>query len=345
MRGSISVFFLFLLCKFIQAGDSTEIRYAAELLRIPAGSDIAAMGDAGVSLLRRASSAFWNPSAPAFLKKYEVSVEAADLYEGLSQQGCFAVGIPVDGDLGASLLYVPFFSGDIVMYDSLEGTYLERLTNPEMRAVGAGTGVFQNYQNALFLTLAKLFPFILPRAPGVSFPLPLDIAVGGSIKGYWQSMNPAGKIRMGMGLNLDAGIEGIIGVDYDFKKKEVSRKVALGASWRNILPSRIVWINSPRDYQEPFEFEQFYGISYTDISGNLYADWAVTFALEKAHGLIYHEGIEAELWDIVAIRAGLSGETPSVGAGVHYRNWFMDYAFRFDDLAWSFLRITMGMRF
>jgi hypothetical protein len=171
------VFSIFLFWQCVYGIDSTEIRYAGELLSIPAGSDIAAMGDAGVALSRHASSAFWNPASPAFFHNIEVSAELAELYEGLSQQGCFSVNMPVDKGLGISLIYVPFLSGNIIGYDSLQGTYIERLNNPDLRADGTGNGVFRNYQNVLFLTIAKLFPLYLPRTPGVSFPLPLDIGI------------------------------------------------------------------------------------------------------------------------------------------------------------------------
>jgi hypothetical protein len=158
-------------------------------------------------------------------------------------------------------------------------------------------------------------------------------------------MTPGDKFRMGMGMNVNAGAEAVIGVDYNFATKTISRQVTLGASLRNIFPSNIIWLHSPTGYREPFSFSQTYGISYYDKSGDLFANWTLAFALEKTDKLTYHGGIEAELWNIVALRAGMSNETPTLGAGVHYKNCFMDYAFRFDDLAWSMLRITMGVRF
>jgi hypothetical protein len=323
-----------------------DIRYAGDVLRLPAGSDIAALGDAGVALPRHAASVWWNPSAPVFFKQREISIEVADLYQGLSQQGCFAFSSPVQAGVSAAVLYLPFFSGDIALQDSLPGaTYEERLANPELRSDGMAEGVFQNYHHVVLLSLGKLFSLSLPRPPGVSYPRPFDIGIGCNFKGYWQTMNPRDKVRMGMNINLDAGATFSIGLDYDLVKKETSRRVLLGVALRDFLPSPVVWVHSPDEYQEPVKSTQHYGVSYIDRSGEWGGNWVATFALQKEYDLTYHAGIEGEFWNTVAFRAGLSNRVPSLGAGIHYRHYFLDYTFRFDDLAWSFFRLTLGAQF
>ena len=88
-----------LICCFF-ASAQEQIRYTAEMTYLPAGSDIASMGDAGVVLPLRATASLWNPAASSLQQRYEFSAEVADLYHGLSRQACFP-GIPVQGNIGA----------------------------------------------------------------------------------------------------------------------------------------------------------------------------------------------------------------------------------------------------
>ena len=83
-------------------------------------------------------------------------------------------------------------------------------------------------------------------------------------------MNPENVKRLGMGANLDAGLLGRIGLDYDLKKKEVCRNLILGISLRDFLPGEIVWINSMRNYREPFRLSQYYGIAYHRIRAEIW---------------------------------------------------------------------------
>ena len=330
-----------LICCFF-ASAQEQIRYTAEMTYLPAGSDIASMGDAGVVLPLRATASLWNPAASSLQQRYEFSAEVADLYHGLSRQACFSGHIPVQGNIGASLIYMPFFSGEIPFYDTLEGTYQERIMDPGARSDGQPQGFFRNNQHYVVLSLGKLFSFYLPRTPGTGVPLPLEIAAGINFKGFFQSMNPENVKRLGMGANLDAGLLGRIGLDYDLKKKEVCRNLILGISLRDFLPGEIVWINSMRNYREPFRLSQYYGIAYQDKSGDLVGNWTIALALEKRYGTSYHGGIEAEFWNTVSFRAGFSGRTPTLGAGIHYKQYYMDYAFRFDEIDLSYIRLTMG---
>ena len=323
----------------------TEIRYAAEMTRLPAGSDIAAMGDAGVVLPRRAVSALWNPGAVPFIQKFEISAEIADLYHGMSQQACFAGHVPLQHDVGATILYTPFFSGDIPSYDSLEGTYQERIVDENLRPDGIPKGYFRNNQHLVIIALGKNFPLKLPRAPGGGLPLPLDIAVGINIKGYWQTMNPENRTHLGIGINADVGFLGRVGLDYNLKEKETSRQILLGIAVRDLLPSDIVWMQSPQEYRERIKYSQQYGMAYVDKSGDLRCNLTIALSLEKQYELSYHGGVEAEFWDMVIFRAGFSGKTPTAGAGIRYKQYFMDYAFRFDEIDFSYMRLALGVTF
>ncbi|MBN1129360.1 MAG: hypothetical protein JXA71_10255 [Chitinispirillaceae bacterium] len=332
-------------------GDTLAIRYAAEATHLPLGSDIVALGETGVVLPRHGVASFWNPATPAFLSKYEFSTEFADLYGGLSQHGCVAMAVPLSEGLGASALYMPFLSGPIDRFDALQGTKSDRDADVNLRPDGTPLSSFSNNQHLIVVSVGKLFSFPMPRSSDASFPLPFEIGAGASFKSFWQTMRPDSLMRMGMGANLDAGVIMRVGLDYHLVRKEVSRQLLFGASARDFLPSPMVWLKSRDEYHHTEEYREdlsrsyYSGLSYVDKSGNFGGNWTLSAALEQRYRLSWHYGIEAEFFNMIAFRGGFSDKVPSVGAGIRYDRFFLDYSLRFDELAFSYIRLAAGIRY
>lgn len=319
------------------------VRYATDMAHLPFGADIAAMGDAGVVLPQRASAVLWNPASVSIRPKFEIAAEFADLYQGLSQQGSFTIQMPLKSQMAVSAMYVPFFSGNIPLYDSLKGTYQQLLENEKLRSTGTPIGYFRNNQHLLLVSVGKTFSFKMPTMAGYGIPRPFSLSMGINMKGYWQTMNPGKKNYLGVGINADIGIIADMGLDYDMSKKETNRDFLLGITIRDVVPGYIKWVNSPLQYKEKVKYSQYYGLSYVDRSGDLKGNWIFALAVEKYYSTTWHLGIEAEFWNTAVFRVGLSGKIPTLGAGVHYKRYFLDYAFRFDKIELSYLRIAVGM--
>ena len=127
-----------------------------------------------------------------------------------------------------------------------------------------------------------------------------------------------------------------IGLDYDLSKKVTNRNIVFGNCCRDFLPAEIIWVHSPLGYREKIRYSHYYGISYVDKSGDLGGNWTFALALDKQYTTSLRLGLEAEFWNIAVFRAGLSGKIPTLGAGVHYKRYYMDYAFRFDKIDFHF---------
>ena len=321
------------------------VRYASEIDNLPASCRAASMGDAGVALPLDAACVFWNPSAHGFLNTYELSAEYANLYGGMSNQGCAAIHVPLQDQMSIDAFYTRYQSGTIYQWDTLPGTELERLSDPSLRADGSYSGIFSNDQNLLILSVAKVVSLPVPRVDSYSYPLPVDIAGGINFKGFWQTMNPGGMVYMGMNVNCDAGLMLRVGIDYDLAKKQVSREIYGGVDVRNFLGTRMVWLHSPEDYQETMDMSESYGISYIDKTHILGANWILSFGVLRDYGTSYHGGIEAQFADMISFRAGLSDNVFTCGAGVTYKNYSLDYAYRFDEIAASPMRLSLRVAF
>lgn len=343
---TLSIFVVWLVLLVAPATSEEALRYANEMGRLPVGAKIAAMGDAGVALPQRASSALWNAASPGYFDKYEVSAEGADLYQHLSQQGCFTGGIPLKKMSGIAINYIPFYSGLIPRYDSIPET-----TGNNGLTEYTPHGYFRNFQHLLNIAYARRYTFNLPRFGATELPLPCEISAGVNCKTYVQTMNPDGNYHMGLGYNADAGVIVRIGMDYHLSTREISRQLFLAAAVRDMLPSDILWIYhandvwmySPDAYRERFTYAQYYGIAFKDQSGDLPFNWTAALALHKEYAVSYHAGVEVELLNRVSFRAGLSDKIPTLGAGIRYNRFYADYAFRFDAVALSLVRLTVGM--
>ena len=325
--------------------DVASVRYAAELDNLPASCRAASMGDAGVALPLDAAGVFWNPSAHAYIKSYELSAEYAKLYGGLSSQGCAAIHVPLQEQMSVDAFYTRFQSGTISQWDTLPGTELARLADPSLRADGSSNGSFTNDQNLLVLSIARVFPMPVPRVTTYSYPLPVELSGGINFKGFWQTLNPWGQVRMGMNINADAGVLLRVGIDYDLVKKQVSREFYAGLDVRNFLGTRMVWLHSPDNYQETVDMSESFGVSYIDRTRILGATWIATFAVLRDYGYTYHGGLEAQFADMISFRVGVSEKTFTCGAGVTFKNYSLDYAYRFDEIAPSPLRLSLRVAF
>jgi hypothetical protein len=329
----------------VHAESVAKVMYAAELNSVPASCRVAAMGDAGVALPLDAAGVIWNPSAHAYIKNYEVSVEYARLYGGLSSQVCGAFHVPLQEQMSIDAFFTRYQSGDIKQWDTLPGTELSRLMDPSLRADSTYNGTFSNDQNLLVLSIAKVFPMPIPRPASYSYPMPVELSGGVNFKGYWQTMNPWGKVRMGMNINCDAGVLLRVAVDYDLKRKQVSREIYAGVGVKDFLGTRVMWLHSPDNYQETVDMSEYFGAAYIDRTHFLGTNWILSFAVARSYGITYHGGIEAQIADMVSFRVGLSDKTITCGAGISYKNYALDYAFRFDELEYSPMRLSLRVGF
>jgi hypothetical protein len=321
-----------------------KIRYAGEFNHVPTGCRTIALGNTGVVLPYSDLSSFWNPSLIGLLQSYQVHIEGAKLYGGLSSLGALAFSAPIQKGISAGITYRAFFPDNITEYDSLPGTYWDRIKNYNIDGYPS-KGIFHNNQHNIILSLAKNFSVPIPRPNSFNLPLPVDISVGLNIKSLWMTMTPGEKVRMGYNINLDVGFILRIGLDYDLAKKRIMRELLLGVSLRDFLPTPMTWLHSYENYEEPIDGSEFYGISYIDRSGFLFGNWTVAVALQRNYDLTFHAGLEGEFFDIVTFRCGVSNGVMTLGAGIHYKRYSIDYSFTFDDLDYSFLRLGVGVQF
>lgn len=344
---------LFALCKIVHGqeaivrddvSEELDIRYAGELNHVPIGCKAVGMGNTGVVLQYQAENLFWNPAVTAFTDKYSFYVEGAKLYGGLSSLGTFSCAAPVSDGLSTALFYKAFFPDNIIAWDSLEHSFEKNQYIYPLNGYPA-QGIFHNNHHCIIACIGKRFSIPVSRPSHFSLPLPIDIGTGMNIKVLWQTITPEDKVRMGMNINLDVGLLLRLGVDYDLESKAILREIVFGMSLRDFLPTKMKWLHSYEQYEEPIHGSQFFGMAYYDRSGFLFGNWTVSLAVHKSYDMTLHGGLEGEFFNMVAFRAGIAEKIVSLGAGVHYKNYSLDYTFSFDEIQYTPLRLAAGVQF
>jgi hypothetical protein len=326
-------------------GDSDlEIRYAAELNHLPIGCRIIAMGNTGVVLPYSDINFFWNPSLLSYSQKREISVEGAKLYGGLSSIGTISFNAPIQKGPNVGILYKAFFPDEIIEYDSLPGTLFERQGNYDLNGY-VSKGTFHNNHHSIIVSLAKKFTINNLRPTSFSLPLPITLGAGINIKSVWQTMTPGEKVRMGYNINLDGGFIIGLGVDYNISEKEIMREILVAFAIKDFSPTKMIWLHSYEGYEEPVHHTEYYGLSYIDRSGFLHGNWTISLAMHKLYEVSLHAGLEGEFFNMVSFRCGISNKIFTVGTGIHYKNYSVDYSFSFDEIAFSFFRLAVGYKF
>ena len=67
--------------------------------------------------------------------------------------------------------------------------------------------------------------------------------------------------------------------------------------------------------------------------------------MEEQYERLEHFGIEYSFRDRLAVRAGLDDRSPTVGAGITYKYFRIDYAYSFHPLAATPLQLGLRIAF
>jgi len=152
--------------------------------------------------------------------------------------------------------------------------------------------VFAYRANAGFLSVAKE---IIPK-----------LSLGGTVKYIYEKLDA----NTGTGVGIDAGMH-----------YQINDGVGLGIAVQNVTPTPIKWnTDSGQTDTIPRTIRGGTGILLLDKSLLLSADISYT----ENRPIYGHAGVEYWLLNIIPLRAGLDGESLSMGTGLHMQNIGMD---------------------
>lgn len=237
MKISLLLISLWILTLFT-TGKLQATRYTAEFLEIGVGSRALALGGAYCALAEDPSSFYWNPAGISRVPKTSIwgmySNQFGSLGDPLAHYSVMGAVMPISGaTLGVhwirlSVDQIPIFPD----YSEDAGYSMEQ--RKEL-ANGIPTGYFDDTEDALFISFAKMNKFNLDLG-WAFFELPMEVPLGINLKMIRQKLYD----KEAFGIGADAGIQIRFALSDMFSKPFLG-DFALGFTYQDFTKTGINW--------------------------------------------------------------------------------------------------------
>jgi hypothetical protein len=181
-----------------------DTKYGGEFLELGIGPKAIGLGGAYVALADDGSGFYWNPAGTSYLKRPQISLMYANLFNSLENHGYVSASVPIFGGAVVSASWIRLAVENIPRYDDpnfYDYTRDERYRDPQgigLTAPASGNFTFAN--NAYYVTFSRLSTVDLDLG-WQYFNLPVDIAYGLNFKMLDIGLDN----RKGTGMGLDLG--------------------------------------------------------------------------------------------------------------------------------------------
>ena len=311
----------------------------AEFLYLGAGGRGMGMAGAYTALTDDVTSSLWNPAGIASTRSVQTYLSYMSLYRNLASYNFAAVGFPLSGRAAISVSLVRLSVDQIPRYGPLQGTILDRITNPALQSSGQPEGYFSSADYAVLFTLAKGWGIELIFGSGLApYSVPIRILAGINMKFIQRNLDEANASAQG----LDAGLilEFLGPVLSGTRQRQ--RTLSIGIALFDVVNSRLNW-STGTGYADPLPLRPVFGIAYKQRLEQVNSEISVTLDTRMGTARQMRAGMEYVLYRTLALRAGWRPESWSIGAGLRLSKIQVDYSFSAHELGGTH-RIGGGFR-
>lgn len=332
-----------IICILIVASQlfSQDTKYGGEFLELGIGPKAIGLGGSFVALADDGSGFYWNPAGTSYLKRPQVSLMYANLFNSLENHGYVSASVPIFGGAVISASWIRLAVEDIPRYDDAnfyEYTRDERYTDPEgigLTAPAIGNFTFAN--NAYYITFSRLSTVDLDLG-WQYFNLPVDIAYGLNFKMLDIGLDK----NKATGMGLDAGFLIAMGLDDLFADEDFGR-LSIGISVQDIFNTPINW-DTQSKHKDEVERKWKFGFALSQPLRFIQSDLLFVYDIDTKYSGRYGLGFEFLYRKIFAIRLGSNDGDFTAGAGITYWKITIDYAYQIQDLGNSH-RVGLSLSF
>lgn len=295
--------------------------YAASFLEIPIGGKALGLGGAFTAVADDGTAFYWNPAGVSLVRNKLLSAMYSSQYGSIGSPGAnfyFAGWTMPIGDIGVSANWIRLAINDIPLHADLrEYTSLEQRYRLVKESQGGET--FSDVEDAFLISFARNNKVELDLGWSY-FKLPIEIPVGVNIKLLRQSLYDT----EATGIGIDAGAMLRMNLK-DFFFSEHWPEVTLAATVKDIGGTRLTWSQSQR--VESVGASEAFGAALvqplTAIDSRL--TMSMDYSTRDADALSF--GAELKYKRQFSFRAGLNDATVTLGAGVDFNFFDVDYAY------------------
>lgn len=295
--------------------------YAASFLEIPIGGKALGLGGAFTAIADDGTAFYWNPAGVGLVQNKLLSAMYSSQYGSIGSPGAnfYFAGwtMPISG-IGVSANWIRLAVNDIPLHADLrQYTSLEQRYRLVKESQGGET--FSDVEDAFVFTFARNNKVELDLGWSY-FKFPIEIPVGVNVKLLRQSLYDTDAT----GIGIDAGVMLRMNLK-DFFFSEHWPEVTVAAVLKDIGGTRLTWSQSQRvesvGASETFGVAMFQPITAIDSKLTLSMDYS-TRDVDA-----FSFGAELKYKRQFSFRSGLNASAVTVGAGVDFNFFDVDYAY------------------
>lgn len=295
--------------------------YAASFLEIPVGGKALGLGGAFTAVADDGSAFYWNPAGVALVPNKLLSAMYSSQYGSIGSPGAnfYFAGwtMPVAG-IGVSASWIRLAINDIPLHADLrQYTSLEQRYRLVKESQGGET--FSDVEDAFLISFARNNKLDIDLGWSY-FRLPIEIPIGVNIKLLRQSLYDTDAT----GIGIDAGMMVRVNLK-DFFFSEHWPEVSIGAAVKDIGGTRLTWSQTQR--VESIGASGAVGLAILQPLTAIDSRLTLSVDLTERDGRSMSLGAELKYKRQFSVRAGLNDAAVSVGAGVDFNFFDVDYAY------------------
>ena len=303
--------------------------YGGEFLEMGVSARNLAMGTSCGALDKTNTSFYSNPAGLAYVHNKSVNMMYMDQF-GLASYNYLGISLPISDKSTIAFNWLRYTVTDIPIRPDLflDGNYsLEQRKSEILTHKGEGYGYFSNFDDALFISFAKMHKYDL-FLDYMFKNLRIQIPIGANIKVL--SKNLAGQKGFGIGADLGARIRFTFGEITSNNLGDLS----LGITLQDFTNTYIYWETKHTDLIQPniktsIAFEQPFKFLNSTVS--------MSYEINTRFDKNPRYGIEYNLLKLLALRAGYNYNGLNYGCGLYIK------AFRVhSNINYAFLNHELG---
>lgn len=299
-----------------------QTRYAGAAMELGVGARPLALGGAATALVSTGETFYYNPSSLGLLQRPHINLMYAPTFgsfsEPLASYNYAGAAYPLHGDGTIAFNWTRYAVDDIPIYPDLSGSsFAERNKDIALRPDGTALGYIQDVEDVFYFSFAKTLESILPLGWWYG-DLPITIPLGLNFKLFRQKLGEASATGMG----VDAGLMIKFNLGTLLNQRQLG-DLSFGFSLLDMTQTAIIWSTEHKDrIHQTFTFGASYlqPLWFSQSSLNLYYTYLQKYEQRHLAGMEF-------AMKSVAIRLGKNDAGLSAGAGLHWRHFFVDYAF------------------
>lgn len=316
-------------------------KYTGDFLYIGTGVRAMGMGGAVCSISDTPSAIYWNSAGIAQIRKTELEVMRAFLYEDLAYYDNLSICQPLPNEVTIGLNWTRLTIPDIPVFmeDYLieHPNVAERSSRLDWNLPGVPDSSFTSYDDVFQFSFSKHVHSNIDFG-WAFFEVPFDIYLGGNVKYIKREIlnNLGNGTGFDLGVMLRSPLAGLIDIDWmgDF---------CFGVNFQNIAGTTITW-DTASQHQDDILFNTKLGVSIDQPlpfwNMNLLLATDTDYVYDRSH----HYGLELQYARLLSVRMGYYEEEYTAGISVNVYEFMLDYAFVTNALG-NTNRIGMRVRF